>query len=470
MSLPNELGSSKPHCIVIGGGFAGITAAVRLTEANWKVTLIEARERPGGRVLSLKDSATGEIIDNGQHLMMGCYEDTLRLLATLNTTHILRRQRALRVWFAERLSSQEHNTSFCLDASLLPGKFGVALGMMRLQGLSWQEKMYLLYFASRLQLNLVKPFGKTSAELLREERQSERVIQRLWEPIILATLNTSVAQSSAVLFVEVMRLAFLGGSEASQMLIAETGLDAVLEPASEWLHNRGSTFLTGIVQTLCVTDDYVSGVKLKTGEVLEADAVISAVPLPILAKLLPSELHRTAQLPNVSLFPTSPILSVYLWFDKEFVEQDFVALLGTNVQWVFNRRKLCQAETSVTERFPCHLSLTVSAADVWAGASSEEIIRHCTEELCTVFPLARTANLLHARVMREKNATPLFTPVNEHLRPNAQTPLKGLFLAGDWTNTGLPATIESASRSGVLAAHAVARSHNQSVGASVVGT
>jgi squalene-associated FAD-dependent desaturase len=444
--------AEKPHVIVIGGGFAGTTAAVRLTEQGCRVTLIEARSRLGGRVQSLSDTFTGETIDNGQHLMMGCYEAALRLLDTLGTTHLLRRQKALRVSFAEPPNTQTLNTFFALDASLLPGKLGMALGMMRLQGLSWQEKWCLVRFATRLQLNLVQADSKTAQALLREEKQSERVITRLWEPIILATLNTSVAESSATLFAAVMRLAFFGGAEASQMLLATTGLDEVLSTAEAWLEKRGSRFMTGLVSEILVENSLVCGVRLKNGEEFRADAVVSAVPVHSLLKLLPDAMRSTPDFMNFSEFSTSPILSVYLWFDQEFVEQDFIALLGTTVQWVFNRRKICVAETSLVERFPSHLSLTISAAQSLTGASQQEIIDVCLADLRAVFPKARTATLLHARVIREKNATPLFTPTNGGNRPNAQTALQGLFLAGDWTNTGLPATIESAARSGEIAA------------------
>ncbi len=350
---PSSSTPEKPHCIVIGGGFAGTTAAVRLTEAGWRVTLVEAREHLGGRVQSLTDGTTGEIIDNGQHLMMGCYDAALGLLQTLGTAPLMRRQKALRVWFAEVLDGVP--TTFCLDASLAPGKIGFLLGMMSLHGLSWREKLRLVRFAARLQLNLIKPHGKTAQTLLREEQQSERVITRLWEPIILATLNTSVQTSSATLFVEVMRIAFLGRAEASQMLIAETGLDAVLATAPVWLQKRDSTVVKGIVETILVEENQVQikqicGVRLKTGETLVADVVVSAVPLHTLTKLLSPEDRTIASLPKAERFSPSPIVSVYLWFDKEFIEQDFIALLGTTVQWVFNRRKLCRAETSVVER------------------------------------------------------------------------------------------------------------------------
>ncbi len=443
---------TQPHCIVVGGGFAGTTAAVRLAEAGVRITLIEARERLGGRVQSLTDATTGETIDNGQHLLMGCYESALRLLTTLGTTHILRRQKALRVWFAERAGD-----AFALDASRLPGKLGVARGMMTLKGLSRHERFMLLRFAARLQLNLLRTDGKTAAVLLAEERQSERLITRLWEPIVLATLNAPVAATSATLFVTVMRLAFLGGREASQMLIAEMGLDEVLAPTSVLLQKHGGSVVNDVVREILVENGTACGVRLKNGVEYRADVVVSAVPASTLLKLLPEPqrmipfFERCAE----ALTLYSPIVSVYLWFDRNFVEQDFIALLGTTIQWVFNRRKLCHAPDDVAVRFPCHLSLTVSAAGDLASASAQSIVERCLQELHEVFPESRAATLLHSRVIRERNATPLFTPANEHLRPNPDTPLHNLFLAGDWTNTGLPATIEGAARSGERAAERV---------------
>ncbi|TAE31540.1 MAG: FAD-dependent oxidoreductase [Candidatus Kapaibacterium sp.] len=455
------------HCIVIGGGVAGITAAVRLAERGVRVTLVEARPDIGGRVQSLLDRESGDIIDNGQHLLMGCYDATLRLATTLGTMPLLRRQAALRVWFADCTNSfnlsnsPDSSTSpadiFSLDASRFPAELGMAWGMLTLRGLSGSERYGLLRFAARLKFRLVRPEGKTVLELLHEERQSERVIMRFWEPIVLATLNAPLHAASAMLLVQVMRLAFLSGREAAQMLSATTGLAEVFAPARKFLEERGSRVITASVKSLLVKNTRAEGIISARGEQILSDSIISAVSLGQCAKLFPAEMRARPEMQAWSGFASSPIISVYLWTDTDVVEQDFIALLGTQTQWVFNRRKLCDTSEAVPTRFRGHLSLTFSAASALAGRTNEEIVGECWRELQEVFPAAKSAQLLHSRVIRERHATPLFTPENECLRPETHFPaqvlgLNNVFLAGDWTRTHLPATIESAARSGEAAA------------------
>jgi hydroxysqualene dehydroxylase len=456
----------KPHCVVLGGGVAGITAAVRLVERGFHVTLVEARADLGGRVQSFIDSTTGDIIDNGQHVLMGCYTSTLQLAATLGTTHVLRRQKALNVWFADCTNMEQEEVSiFALNASflpaILPAQIGMAVGMMRLHGLSIPEKYALMRFALRLQFGLVRPDGQTALHFLQEERQTARVIKRLWEPIILATLNAPVHAASATLFVTVLRLAFFAGGDAAHILLAETGLAELLGPARNWLQERGSCVVHGVAKNLLVEHERVVGVNVKNNDgnvmTLKADTVISTLPAMPLFKILPETTRLQFPFSRWHEFPQSPIVSVLLWFDRAFMEQDFIALLGTTVQWVFNRRKIGNAKAAVVERFPCHLSLTISAANGLEEHSSAEIVEVCLQDLRRTFPASRSAKLLHSRVMRERQATPLLTPFTESLRPDTRTPLQGLFLAGDWTKTGLPATIEGAVRSGEIAAEAVAR-------------
>ena len=470
MNTDSARNTSPFDSVVIGGGFAGASAAICLAEAGARVAVVEARERPGGRVQSLIDRETGEVIDNGQHLFMGCYEAALRSLRALGSSHLLRRQTALRVPFADCATAGGEAASgaktFALDAAPLSGRAGIALGLLRLHGLNLRERWNIVRFAARLQLGVCNVKGKTTAELLRAEKQSPRVIERLWEPIILATLNAPVESAAAALFAAVLRLAFFGGGDASHLLFCATGLDETLRPLAAWLEERDCRWISAKASQILCENGAARGVRLNATttageETLFTRHIVSAVPRAPLRKLL-------SELPDDQAFfqlasgdalplgspspPYSPILSVYLWFDQEILEEDFVALLGARVQWVFNRRKLCDAPAEIRARFPGHLTLTVSAADEFEGKAREVVVEECLRELRHAFPRARHARLLHSRVIHERQATPLFTPETERLRPSAATTIQGLTLAGDWTNTGLPASIDGAARSGETAA------------------
>jgi squalene-associated FAD-dependent desaturase len=480
MNKTSTQSPSSFDCVIVGGGFAGAAAAIRLAEAGAKIALVEARPRAGGRVQSLLDRETNEIIDNGQHLFMGRYEAALRCLRALGSLDILRWQTALRVEFADCDASGtggigedgENNgaETFALDASLLRGSAGVALGLLRLRGLNFRERWNVLRFAARLKLGFCAIEGKTAEEVLRAEKQSPRVIQRLWEPIILATLNAPVESAAATLFAAVVRLAFLGGGDSSRLLFGRTGLDETLRPLPAWLEQRSCRWISAKATQILCENGAARGVRIIGGgengatntETLHARHVISAVPRAALRKLL-SELPDTTPFFRIAAAngvlplgapaaPHSPILSAYLWFDRDILEQDFIALLGSPVHWVFNRRKICDAPAETRARFPGHLTLTISAANAWEGKTRETILEECMRELRRAFPRARAARLLHARLIYERQATPLFTPQTEPLRPNAATTIAGLTIAGDWTNTGLPATIEGAARSGETAA------------------
>jgi hydroxysqualene dehydroxylase len=569
--------SQQRHCIVVGGGFAGAAAAFGLVEAGWRVTLVEAKTTLGGRVYSLLDRETGEAIDNGQHLLMGCYESTLALLNALGTASMLRPQAAMRVDFIDMIGAHDRNDAnempdarasqrksqhksqrqspriHCLDASmfseLLSGnagnKIGMALGLMRLGGLTLTERLQALVFMAALQTGAIsnradrarraratdfsphsaapKP-RQTALQLLRTWRQSDALITRLWEPIILATLNAQPAEADAALLVEVLQRAFFGSREASRLLLPRRELDTLLAPLSAWLEARGSAVRTGMVKSFLLEDflesqdknqgenqgenqrentaqhQSVCGVQLADGTELRADAVVSAVPPFALKKIIQQTLTQTlaqtltqtltqtlaqtsAQTParaeknnhalerlqsGLEAFSFSPIVSVYLWFDRDFVPFDFAAMLGTTTQWIFNRRRLCDyppahaAPQAQQNASGGHLSLTVSASDDIIGASNDAIVERCMSEIRRAFAAEFDAahpspvQLLHARVVKEKLATPRITPALEPLRPNADVGVAGLVLAGDWTNTGLPATIESAAQSGLQAASVLA--------------
>ncbi len=434
--------------IIIGAGVAGISAAIGCALAGKKVLLIEQSGYLGGRSRSFTDTATGETIDNGQHVLMGCYSSLLFTLDTLGTSHLLRRQSALSVQFIDADGRRD-----TLDTSHLPGRAGIVIGILNLKNVTWLSKARALELAIRMQLGRATAGTKTALDFLTYYNQTPEMIDRFWTPIILATLNASPNSASASLLLEVMRRAFFGGRLASQLIISSVGLTQLFEPLKAWLAERGGEILLNTrIESVTIKDETIHSVTSSRGEVFAVENVISAIPPKQLIRILPSEQQTTKEFDQLKKFQFSPIVSVYLWFDRQFFDGDFAAMLGTKTQWIFNRRRIAEATKESIRAFPEHLSLTVSAGEDLVDIQPDMVVESCLTELRTAFPKAKKATLLASKVIKEKSATFLATPEIEPIRPKPETPIPNLFLAGDWTATGLPATLEGASQSGFSAA------------------
>ena len=432
--------------VVIGGGWAGIAAAVEAADLGWTVTLIEERPYLGGRARSYVDRTTGEQIDNGQHLMMGCYHAALSVLKRLGTDGNLKQQPSLRVKFLEAGGLSDE-----LVTSALPGSAGVALGILGLRRIPAMARVAILRLSMRLRFGEVQTDGLTCREFLEREGQPPTAITRFWEPIILATLNAPMNLAAADLLVAVMRIAFLGSRDDSSLLLPRTGLGDLVEPVGAYLEERGGRVVTSVIcDSLDIVQGAIKRVHLRNGELIEPDAVILATPHRSIARLIPE--HRATT--DVWATASSPIVSVYLWYDKNWMSEPFVAALGTVIQWVFNRRVLNESSAEICDRYPGHVSMTISAGSDLANKSIPDIVHECDSELRRLFPemTKLSARLQHGLAIKEKQATPLLTPSTE--RPATDSlafVASNLRLAGDWTQTGLPATIEGAAQSGIHA-------------------
>ncbi|MBM4179349.1 MAG: FAD-dependent oxidoreductase [Ignavibacteria bacterium] len=427
--------------LIIGGGWAGISAAVEASERGHQVFLVEERPYLGGRARSFIDRESGHHIDNGQHVMMGCYSSFLRVLQALGTEHLLERQRALQVAFVDKSA-----TKSVLDASILPGKLGVVAGLLRLSGVQFTSRIACVRLAIAIALGTVHTTDCTCSEFLRRAKQPEDIVKRFWEPLVLATLNAPLDKASAELLVAVMRLAFLGSREDSSLLIPTCGLSDLIEPLPSWVASRGgSVKLSTSVDRLIIADHRCRQVVLSDGTIHHVDAVISAIPQRALERLCASS-GTPVTFPAAP--ESSPIVSLYLWYTEQWMTHELLAALGTTVQWVFNKRRIARGL----------VALTVSAGHSIVGVSQDEIIRHCDAELRELLPEARHATLIRGLVIKEKMATPLFTPTTQRIRADHfMDQLENLLLAGDWTATGLPATIEGAARSGIWAIDCLSR-------------
>ncbi len=439
--------------LIIGGGLAGLAAGVALAEAGRRVRVLEQKPYLGGRARSFVDAATGSVVDNGQHLIMGCYHATLGFLKTIGTLDRIRFQPHLSVHFID-----PNGRITKLECPGLASPWHLFAGVLRSGSFSPREKMEVLRLGRKLReeetasdrLNRL-----TVREWLSALGQSERLQRNFWDLLCIAALNEDPRVAAAALFARVLRLALFSSPEDSRLGIAGVGLsDCYTQAAAAYIEARGGCVECGAnVAQLVVSNGACGGVALAGGGTAEAATTIFAAPWYRLASLLPGDLLRSEPIfaRALSLRP-APIISINLWFDREVTDLDFVGLRGTTVQWLFNKTRILGADQH-------YISLVLSGAHDHISRSKEELLRMALDELRALLPAARQANLLHSLVLKERFAT--FSPSYdaEALRPGAETPVRGLYLAGDWTATGLPATIEGAVQSGYTAARAILQTH-----------
>jgi len=273
----------------------------------------------------------------------------------------------------------------------------------------------------------------------------------------LATLNETPDIASADMFARVIELGFMRAKRDSAMIISRVGLsDLYTGQAKSFIENRGGEVrLNADVVRIEFENGRVAHVTLRNGERIEADQVISAVPYFALKQFLPSEIVDT-HFPYLDGFKSAPIVSVNLWYDEPVTDLEFVGLLNSPIEWVFNKNAISQyGETESVGRPRQHLALVISGAHEFASRPKEELIAMAEGEMKRFFPAVRKQRPVHAFVVREYDATLSHTVGAARLRPSCQTPFDNFFLAGDWTATGLPATIEGAVQSGQVCAHTI---------------
>ncbi|MFP5261860.1 MAG: hydroxysqualene dehydroxylase HpnE [Blastocatellia bacterium] len=430
--------------IIIGGGFSGLAAGVRLCERGWRVSLLERRGHLGGRAYSFVDSKTGDIVDNGQHLFMGCYRHTIAFLKKIGRLDLLKFQDRPRVDFLDR----EHGfTSF--ECPPLPAPLHAVAGLFGMKGITLGDKLRTLKVGRAIQNNGgPAPAHMTVSEWLGRLGQSDRINQRFWYPLAIATLNESPRTASARMMKAVLKEAFGGGARDASIGIARVGLSQLYtEGASDFIRSAGGEVRTDAqVRGIEMKNESAHAVELVGGERVEADYFISAVPPAALLQVLPEELRRE-EFSNLGSLESSPIVSINLWFDRPVIGHEFVGLIGTRSQWVFNKDLILSPARRSNQ-----IAIVISAARDFVDWTKEALVDMALAELNDLLPASRPARLLHSRIVKEREATLAHTVESDGLRPGPRTAVRNLFLAGDWTATGLPATIESAVVSGNTAA------------------
>jgi zeta-carotene desaturase len=439
--------------IVIGGGFAGLSAATLLAERGAGVTVVEARPTLGGRATAFTDPATGERVDNGQHVLIGGYSETFRFLRRLGTAHDVHLQSQLTVDVIEKSGRLSR-----LKCPPLPAPLHLLGGLLGWKALTWSDRLAAL----RLPIGLTRgfaipkeswdgsPYEKSSTvrEWLTHHGQTPRLIELLWEPLAVAALNQSIDMAAAAPFASVLRRMFGSHRRDSSLGLPLKPIDEVYaNPAVGFIDQRGGVVR---VNAPCrIRSGPQLAVRVRDEE-LRARAVICAVPWYALGETFidrPAALESTLKAAGET--PASPIVTVNLWFDRPVTSTMFVGMPGRAMQWVFDKRAMFGEASS-------HLSLVCSAADAIVNETNQQLIDLAVDEVRSALPGARVATVRRAIAVREKRATFSVAP-GLPARPATTTSVPGLFLAGDWIDTGLPATIESAVISGHWAADAAMR-------------
>jgi zeta-carotene desaturase len=445
---------SLKNVIVIGGGLAGLSSAVALAEAGFRVRLLEKRPHLGGRAASYVLPG-GEHIDNCQHVTLGCctnLEDFYRRVGAANQIR----------FFDRLLFAAPDGRRGAIASVALPPPLHMAPSFAFFPLVDWADKRAI----AQALLAIVRSGGRpadlsatgvgenlTMLAWLKKHRQTARGIRRFWEVILVSALDEELDRIDARYGIDVFWKAFLSTRAGYRVGIPRVPLGELYEGCRKALAEQGGEVqLRAGVRGFLVVDGRVDGVEKEDGSVETADYYLAAVPQDVLPELLPAEVvERDPVFLNLRNLRTSPITGVHLWFDRTVMSEPFLTLLDSTTQWVFNKTQLSGGGDSNMQ----YLQLVISASYSLTSRSRQEIIALCLEELREVLPATRVATLVKGTVVKEMSATFSPTPGSDLWRPTQKSPLSGLFLAGDWTSTGWPSTMEGAVRSGYLAAEAI---------------
>lgn len=437
---------SRRHVVVCGGGLAGIAAACEASGMGARVTLVERRPFLGGKAFSFTDAESGREVDNGQHVFLGCCSAYMRLLALLGTLDRTTLQRRLDVPVRDRAGRVGH-----LRAAPLPVPVHLALSFAAYPHLSARQKAAALSVLARIRLMRPRDMAAIDdvsfADWLAAHGQDEEAVARFWDLIVLPTCNDRSALVSAGLASFVFREGLLTTTGGSAIGWSRVGLTRLVDPAARRLiERRGGRVVTG----QAVVEAAETGVRLSDGSWIAANGVVLALPPSRVRDVASDALARDPGLGS------SPIVNVHLWYDRPVMDELFTAVLDGPTQWVFNRTAMGHPSADRAT----HLAVSISGARVEIELGRADLARLVTDELALLFPRARAAQVLGTAVVKEPRATFAAAPGQAALRPGPRTPLPGVAIAGAWTDTGWPATMEGAVRSGIRAARVVAGSDN----------
>jgi zeta-carotene desaturase len=442
----------NPHrssVAIVGGGLAGLAAGSALADAGYQVELFERRPYLGGRASSYELPGTAEVVDNCQHVLLGCCTNLIDFYRRLGVEQQIR-------WYDEITFILPGGRSSTLKPGALPPPFHAAPSFLDSTVLDLKDKLAITRAMMALVPRLPKDDGENFLSWLLRHGQPQKAISRFWMPVLVSALNEDLDRMSVRYAAQVFRESFLKSAEAGRMGLPSVPLSQLYGTAAEYIEARGGkVHMRAAVDSVRADAD---GVQLCIGgEDVHADYAILATPFGGVEKLLPDGSEAEGLRNQLRNLESSPITGIHLWFDREVTRLEHAVLLERTIQWMFQKSKIL-ATRKDSAQSGSYLELVVSASKTLVEKSRAEIIEMAVSELGEFFPAVREAAVTKVTVIKEVHATFSPTPGSDAFRPSQVTPWPRLFLAGDWTATGWPSTMEGAVRSGFGAAEALTNS------------
>jgi squalene-associated FAD-dependent desaturase len=447
-----KIDGEKPASVaVIGGGLAGLAAGCALSEAGYKVSLFERRPYLGGRASSYEHPGTGEVVDNCQHILLGCCTNLLDFYDRLGVAQKIR-------WYDRLTFMLPGGQVGEIGTGGLPAPFHASSSFLKFDLLELGDKVAIARAMLAMMSSLPEDRGKSFLEWLKSKGQTRHALDRFWSPVLVSALNEELENVSVHYGAMVFRDAFLKSAEAGRMGVPTVPLSDLYGVAATYITERG-----GEVHLRASVDSFTplpEGVSVSVnGEELVFDYLVPAVPYQGLEKILPETQESEPIRAQLTEFRSSPITGIHLWLDREVTPLDHAVLLERNIQWMFQKSKILEGRIASSHAplgAGSYLELVVSSSKSMVNMGRNEILDLALRELGEFFPKAKDARVLKATVVKEIHATFSPAPGLEKYRPSPLTAWPRVFLSGDWTATGWPATMEGAVRGGYITAQTLA--------------
>ncbi|MFY9680242.1 MAG: hydroxysqualene dehydroxylase HpnE [Candidatus Sulfotelmatobacter sp.] len=443
--------STQPTVAIAGGGLAGLAAACALADSGFRVTLFERRPYLGGRASSYEHPGTGEVVDNCQHVLFRVCTNLIEFYRRIGVEDKIR-------WFDEMTFIEPGGRTSVMHASPLPAPLHTAPSFLRFPFLSAKDKLTISRAIAKLTLTSQPDTGRSFLHWCQQHGQTENAIERFWKPILVSALSEDLDLISVSAAAQVVRES-MKSPAARHMGVPSIPLTDLYNRAGDYIRERGGEirFRTSL-ESFSPNSSQVR-IQLSDKSEITFDYLVLALPFDALERALPQSPEAALLCDQLTHFESSPITGIHLWFDRQITDLDHAVLLDRTIQWMFHKsRLLTTRDAANSESSGSYIELVVSASKSLIDKSRAEIVDLALKEVREFFPETRAANLVKSTVIKEVHATYSPRPGIDAYRPHQSTKWPRIFLAGDWTATGWPATMEGAVRSGYLAAEALARS------------